>query len=637
MSTSSTDHRLAIVGTAGHIDHGKTALVRRLSGIDTDRLPEEKQRGISIDLGFAPLETPAGVHVGLVDVPGHERFVKNMLAGSGGVDLVLLVIAADEGVMPQTREHLAIVQLLGVERAIVVLSKSDLVEPDWLELVTKDVRSFMQAHGFEDPPIIPFSAVSGEGRDAVMAELDRQLDGLPLRAADQPARLPVDRVFVMEGFGTVVTGTLWRGSVKVGDTLDLLPAGKPVRVRRIQVHGKTVDEARAGQRTALAIHGVSREEVKRGDWVVASESLRPSRFLDVRVELLADHPKELKNNTRMRFHLGASEIIGRVVLLDAEVLKPGESALAQVRLEREAVAARGDRFVIRQYSPARTVGGGSVIEPVASRKRKSTGGVESLAVHESGSLEARLLERLEQEVKPAPAQVLAQAVGEPVAQVEETMAALVSEGSAVSPVDGRWLAPSKWNAGRDAVEGAVRQWMSDHPAQFGVMKGELKRDLKKDVEPKLFDAAFEHLVADNVLEQRGERVRVAGEPWEPPAEAIAALEKLEALLEADGLSVPENKEWQVKLGKDAAEVASLGFFLERLVRVNNDLTYTAKQMDRVRKELTAAFEKTPEMTMADFKELFGVSRKFSVPLFEHCDRLGWSVRVGDVRKKGGRG
>jgi selenocysteine-specific elongation factor len=631
---TTTSTRLAIVGTAGHIDHGKTALVRRLTGVDTDRLPEEKQRGISIDLGFAPLETPAGVHVGIVDVPGHERFVKNMLAGSGGVDLVLLVIAADEGVMPQTREHLAIVRLLGVTRAIVVLTKSDMVEPEWLEMMTRDVGAFVRAAGLGEAPILAVSSVTGAGIDALMAEIDRQFESLPLRAYDQPARLPVDRVFVMEGFGTVVTGTLWRGVVKTGDTLTLQPSGYPVRVRRVQVHGKTVDEARAGTRTALALHGVDREQVERGDWLVATGSLRPSRFVDVRFELLPEAAKEFKSGTRVRFHLGASEIIGRLVLLEGRVLAPGASALAQLRLEKDAVAARGDRFVIRAYSPSRTIGGGAVIDPVAERRRRSGGGVAALAVHESGSLEARLLERLALEAKPVATAVLAQAVGEKEADVGRVLGVLAAAGEVAAPAEGRWLGLAPWTAARARIEDEVRAYAAKFPARYGVMKGELKRDLKGALDAALFDAAFDALVRDRVIEQRGERVRAAGDEWAPPAEVLAGLARLEKLLEADALAVPENAAWQKTLGKEAGEIAALGFFLERLVRVTGELTYTAAQMARVRELLDAAFGQKPSLAMSEFKDVLGVSRKYSVPLAEHCDRVGWTVRVGDERRRG---
>src|SRR5499427_2437219 len=631
--------RLAVVGTAGHIDHGKTALVRRLTGVDTDRLPEEKKRGISIDLGFAPLATPGGVRVGIVDVPGHERFVKNMLAGVGGVDLVLLVIAADEGVMPQTREHFAIVRLLAVERGVIVLTKRDLVEDEWLTMVARDVRTLVRGSFLESAPIVPFSAVTGDGAPELLEAIDAQLASLDALADSEPARLPIDRVFTVEGFGTVVTGTLWRGHVRTGDVLDLLPRGEQVRVRRVQVHGATIDEALAGQRTALALHGVERDQVARGDWLCAPGSLRPSRVLDVRFELLPDYPREWKADTRVRFHLGASEIIGRLLLLGSSgtsSLAPGGSALAQVRLEQPTVAARGDRFVVRSYSPSRTVGGGTVIEPVAERRRRSdVAGLDSLEVHESGSLESRLLEKLAGSPRPVLIDQLAKDVGENPATVGAALETLLRRGSVVSPAHDRWLSDTRWGDVREQVLHTVRDFAEKNPARYGVMKGELKAGLKTAMDSGLFDLAFGSLLADGELEQTGERVRPGGMPWEPPAAALASLEKLEGMLEADGFQVPENASWQKTLGTGATDAAGLGFFLGRLVRVNAELTYTSSQMSRLEALLSGWFSSGhAALTVADFRGITGASRKFGVPLLEHCDRVGWTVRVGDERKKG---
>ena len=628
--------RLAIVGTAGHIDHGKTALVQRLTGVDTDRLPEEKKRGISIDLGFAPLVTPAGVHVGIVDVPGHERFVKNMLAGVGGIDLVLLVIAADEGVMPQTREHLAIVQLLGITRGIVVLTKSDLVEREWLDEVTNDTRALLAGTPLAAAPVVEFSAVTGAGQEALLAAMDAALAAAPGRALDAAARLPVDRVFTVEGFGTVVTGTLWRGAIRTGDAMELLPGGQAVRVRRVQVHGATVEEARAGQRTAVALHGVAKEQVERGDWLVAPGSLKASSIMDVRFELLADVPREWKAATRIRFHIGASEIIGRLVLLEGTTLKPGQSALAQVILEKPAVPARGDRFVVRSYSPSRTVGGGTIIEPVAARRSRRAAGLASLAVHESGSIEARLLERLGLERKPAATALLAQALAEKEAVVRDALTRLVAAGQAVAPVEGRWLSVAQWGAAQEGIAREVAAHCAKFPARFGIPKGELKSGLKSAMDGALFDAAFDALVADGTLAVRGERVRPASSPWEPPAAVMAALERLESELESAGLAVPETAAWQAKLGPTGLEVLSLGYFLGRLVRVSQEFTYTAKQLEGLRAKLAAHFAKKPTMNVAEFKELAGVSRKYAVPLMEHGDRVGWTARSGDERKVGGK-
>jgi selenocysteine-specific elongation factor len=634
--TSSSASRLAVVGTAGHIDHGKTALVRRLTGVDTDRLPEEKARGISIDLGFAPLVTPAGIQVGIVDAPGHERFVKNMLAGVGGIDLVLLVIAADEGVMPQTREHLAIVQLLGVRRAVVVLTKADLVERDWIEVVTRDVRRALAGTPLAEAPIVEFSAVDGRGQEALLAILDRELQHAPGRSADAPARLPVDRAFVVEGFGTVVTGTLWRGAVRAGDTLEQLPARRAVRVRRVQVHGQTVPQARAGQRTALALHGVEREQVARGDWLVAPGSLVPSRVLDVRFELLPDTPRPWPARSRVRFHLGAGEHLGRLVLLEGTALAPGKSALAQVLLERESAPARGDRFVIRSYSPSRTVGGGSVIEPVARPRRRRQGGLEALAVDESGSLEARLLQRLAREESAMSAGALASALAADVAAVTAELQRLRGAGKVSLQGEGRWLAGARWEAALASVEQEVSAYALRHPARFGIAKGELKSGLRARLDPGLFDAAFDELMRRGRLLMEAERVRPSSLPWQPPAATLAALDHLEVDLEAAGFAVPENAAWQARLGAEAPEVGALGHFLGRLVRVSQELTYTARQLDELRRRLQRHFAAHPHLDVAAFKQLAGVSRKYAVPLLEHADRSGWTVRKGDVRTRGGR-
>ncbi|OGF10589.1 MAG: selenocysteine-specific translation elongation factor [Candidatus Eisenbacteria bacterium RBG_16_71_46] len=631
-----TATRLAVIGTAGHIDHGKTAMVRRLTGVDTDRLPEEKQRGISIDLGFAPLTTPAGVHVGIVDVPGHERFVKNMLAGVGGIDLVLLVIAADESVMPQTREHLAIVQLLEVTRAVVVLTKRDLVEREWLELVTRDVRELLASTPYAAAPIVEFSALTGAGQEALLATIDRELAATSGRPAEEPVRLPVDRVFIVEGFGTVATGTLWRGRVRTGDTLGLQPAGRSVRVRRVQVHGHTVDEARAGQRVALALHGVDKGQVARGDWLVAPASLRASKLLDVRFELLADYPRAWRANARVRFHLGASEIIGRLVLLEGESLEPGASALAQLRLEQPAVAARGDRFVIRAYSPMRTVGGGAVIEPVAVKRRRHAAGLEQLALHESGSLETRLLQRLVVESHPIATAALAQAMGESEETTRAALVRLLVSKTVVSPLDGRWIAPARWKAAREAIEHAVRDYAAQYPARYGIMKGDLKSSLKGIVDATMFDPAFDSLAVERALVQQGERVRPAGPTWEPPPETLGALDQVETTLEAAGLAVPENAVWQRGLGEAATEVVALGFFLGRLVRVSQEFTFTARQLEALRLKLSVFFAGEPTLDIAAFKRLTELSRKYAVPLLEHADRVGWTVRVGDARKPGSR-
>jgi selenocysteine-specific elongation factor len=360
----------------------------------------------------------------------------------------------------------------------------------------------------------------------------------------------------------------------------------------------------------------------------------------VRFELLGDYPREWKPDTRVRFHLGASEIIGRLLLLGPAAtnggLRAGDSSLAQARLEQPTVAARGDRFVIRSYSPSRTVGGGSVIEPVAERRRRSdVAGLDSLEVHESGTLESRVIEKLSGWTKTASTEQLATEVGESVTAVQAALEALVRHGSAVSPASGRWLSDSRWGDAREQVLHAVREYAERNPARYGIMKGELKAGLKATLDAGLFDLAFAALLSDAEIEQTGERARPGSMPWAPPAAALASLEKLEGMLEADGFQVPENAAWQKSLGAGAADASGLGFFLGRLVRVNAELTYTARQMSRLQSLVAGWFDGGhTSMTVADFRGITGASRKFSVPLLEHCDRVGWTVRVGDERRRG---
>jgi selenocysteine-specific elongation factor len=397
-----------------------------------------------------------------------------------------------------------------------------------------------------------------------------------------------------------------------------------------------VEEGRAGQRTAVALHGVEREQVERGDWLLAPGSLRPSSILDVRFESLADLEKDWPGNSRVRFHLGASEIIGRLVLLEGESVAPGASALAQVRLERPTVAARGDRFVIRQYSPSHTIGGGSVIEPVAAKRRRH-GALDALEVRESGSLEARLLQRVETEGSPVSTSRLADVVGESQTVTRAALERLLEDHEIARPLPDRWLALTRWHGALEIIEREVRGYADKHPSRFGYPKGELKSGLKVAMEGTLFDLAFHALEEEGRLEVRDQRVRPADSPWEPPAATTEALRKLEAELEANGMSVPDALQWQGKPDSAAAEVATLGLFLERLVRVNQELIYTSHQMKVLRAKLADHFAKKPVLTMAEFKEMASVSRKYAVPLLEHCDRVGWTVRAGDERKRGGRG
>ncbi|MBN2538823.1 MAG: selenocysteine-specific translation elongation factor, partial [Deltaproteobacteria bacterium] len=359
-----------ILGTAGHVDHGKTSLIKALTNVDTDRLKEEKERGITIELGFAPLVLPDGQRIGIVDVPGHEKFVKNMVAGVGGIDLVALVIAADEGIMPQTREHFEICELLGIKRGLVALTKIDMVDKEWLALVQEDIRNFFEGTFLETAPIVPLSSVTGVGLAEFLAALNEIISTLDERTDSGLFRLPVDRVFTMKGFGTVITGTLASGKIRVGDTVEITPAGGQAKIRGIQVHNETAQAAQAGQRTAINLQGTDRTTIERGYVLTRPSTFQASNRLDIHMRYLASAGKKLKNRALVRFHTGTSEAISRIILPDRDHIEPGEETYAQVIPETPVVAMSGDRFVIRSYSPITTVGGGEIIDPLAKKRKK---------------------------------------------------------------------------------------------------------------------------------------------------------------------------------------------------------------------------------------------------------------------------
>jgi len=627
---------LAVVGTAGHIDHGKTALVRRLTGVDTDRLKEEKERGISIDLGFAPLTTPAGRKVGIVDVPGHERFVRNMLAGIGGIDAVLLVIAADEGVMPQTREHFAIVKLLEVPRGLIVLTKADLVDdPAWLAAVEADARALVKGSFLETAKVLPFSAVTGAGERELLAALDDLLAEEPDRPSGDPARLPIDRVFTVEGFGTVVTGTLWRGRVAVGDTVSVEPQGRSARVRSVQVHGASVEAASAGQRTALALHGLSKDDLSRGDWVLAPGSLTPSTLISARVDLLPEAAKSLATRTRVRVHLGSGEALGRVVLLESESLEPGHSALAQLRLESEVVAARGDRFVIRSYSPMRTIGGGTVLEPLAERRKR--GALGGLDVAESGSAGDRVRFALDDAgLAPRSVAELARSLEAEPAAIAAELDALLAAGAAVRLPDGRALGRDGFDAACDRIRDEFAVYGKAYPLRWGPTRGELKARLARALDGAVFDAALASLLAESIVLVRGDRVA------EAPGRALVgkhleASRKLMATLEAAGAAPPELASLLPTLGLPLGEALELAGRLLAdgdLVRIDADFVWVRPAWSRAVEFVRGHFAHASELSVSEIKDGLGISRKWAVPLLEALDRERITRREGNVRVAG---
>ncbi len=627
-----------IVGTAGHIDHGKTSLVKALTGIDTDRLKEEKERGISIELGFAFLRLEEGITLGIVDVPGHERFVKTMLAGIGGIDLVILVIAADEGVMPQTREHLHICQLLGIQRGLVALTKKDLVDEEWLGLVTEEIRTSLQGTFLHSAPILPVSTLSGDGLSELRQALAILAAETRPKRVDGMVRLPIDRVFTVRGFGTVVTGTLWAGSLSVGDEVIILPKGLPSRVRRLQVHNESVERVLAGQRTAVNLPGIETHQIERGDLLCLPDTLRPTMALEATLSLLPDAPKTLANRTRVRFHLGTAEILARVILLDKEELNPGEEAYVHLRLETPTAALSQDRYVLRSYSPPFTIGGGVILDPCPPLKRRRRPEVVThLKVLERGSPADRLLQLL----KSASASPLALSIlllsdldPEP---LRRELEGLLKAGKIIC-LKGRegeaYLHREVYEDLREAMLSQLQAFHAQHPLREGIAKEELKSRMATKIAPPLFTQLLADLTEAGQVAQDRDRIRLAEHrPQLSPAEAILK-EHLETLYRNAGLQ-PLTLEGALKEVGEDRKVAQAVFFrlVEEgiLIKIRDDLYLHRSPYEQAKALLLAYLAEHPSISVPAFKDLLGVTRRHAIPYLEHFDQIRLTRRQGDER------
>ncbi|GBE15210.1 selenocysteine-specific elongation factor [bacterium BMS3Abin14] len=633
-----------IIGTAGHIDHGKTALVRSLTGINTDRLKEEKERGITIELGFAPLTLPSGLRVGLVDVPGHERFVRNMVAGATGIDLVLLVVAADEGVMPQTREHLDICQLLGTRGGIVVLSKIDMVEADWLEMVTEDVREYLAETFLCDAPIIPFSAVDGTGKDELLKAMEQAAMRVPGKSLEGVFRLPVDRVFSMKGFGTVVTGTLISGRIAVGEEVNFFPEGRRAKLRGIQVHGNQVRESSAGTRTAMNLQGIEKGQIRRGETAAHAGSLIPTYLLDVHIRLLSSAPRPLKNRTRVRLHLYTSEIMARVVLLEDESLDPGHEAVAQIRLEASAVAQPGDRFVLRSYSPITTIGGGVVLDPVPAKHRRMRKTVIAHLARLHTDNPGNRMEALLDEAGDygGTAGVIGTRAGVSVPEAIGLLRDLEADGKAVLIGDGPGaLAYSSvsFDGLKDRLVKVLHVFHRAHPLKKGIGKEELRMKSAGMLPDRPYRNLLSALAEKNVIGVDGNTVFLMGHSAAFTPEQQKLAKRVGAILEAAGLSAPFVLDLASDLGVDAPHLkAVLGLMCERgeAVRVKDDFYVHPDANSTLMARVDSYFGSNAELSMKGFREIAGTSRKWMIPLLEYLDRMQVTMRRGDVRiRRGG--
>ncbi|MBT3343025.1 MAG: selenocysteine-specific translation elongation factor [Gemmatimonadetes bacterium] len=618
-----------VIGTAGHIDHGKTQLVRALTGIDTDRTREERERGITIELGFAHFDA----NTTIIDVPGHERFVKTMVAGVSTIDVALLVIAADDGVMPQTREHLDVLQILGVERGIVALNKVDLVDDEWLDLVEDDIRGSLQGTFLESAPIRRVSALKDVGIDELSTDLRSMLAEVSERSSvARPFRLPVDRAFSVHGFGVVATGTAICGQLQIGDEVEQLPDGRRLRVRGLQCHGEDVKVIEAGARTAINLAGANGDQVLRGDTLAVPGSLRATSMLDVDLRLLASAPKAVEQRTRIRLHIGTVEVLGRVVLLQAEPLIAGERAMAQIRLEKPVVAAHGDRFVVRRYSPAVTIGGGVVLDPQPQKHREGESAADvALAELVEIDLHVALGTWTRHRGRQAPTRDDASAA---FGLSRDQLQAVSDESGEVISFDSRGhqhlVSRSLWESEVATMVDTLDRFHRAAPQEAGMPRPELARVRSARVDEPLFMALVTHLEKDGQISLEGVAIRLASHEVSLTADDDALATRLTEAIESAGWSQPPDADGLAALlAADAARIRSLLHAMERLDRVvflDEHLFLTSAQMADSRRQLEAHLTAEGEVSVSDYRKLLGTNRRYALALLNHFDAAGVTDR-----------
>ena len=646
---------MSCIGTAGHIDHGKSTLVKALTGIDPDRLAEEKERGMTIDLGFAWLKLPSGREVSIVDVPGHEGFIKNMLAGVGGIDAALLVVAADEGIMPQTREHLAILDLLRVRRGVVVLTKADLVDEEWIELVREEVAEQLQPTTLAGAEIIPVSAYTGKGLPALVAQLERIFDETEERHNIARPRLPIDRVFTMTGFGTVVTGTLLDGVFKAGQEVEVLPQGLKTRIRSLQTHRHQVEVATPGSRVAMNLANVPRTELERGNVVTLPGQLQRTMLIDARIQLLADAARPVGHNTLVEFYSGSQEVPAKVRLLDIEELKPGQSAWAQVRLSRPAVVARRDRFILRIPSPSTTIGGGEVINVHPRYHRRFQQSIlTALETLERGSPDELVLAALDRrrETSRPGAKSLHGLVGYELAQIAkqsnlspdvtlQTLETLLSEGR-VRRVGALWFAQTVWEALKEESVRLMSEQHRQHPLRSGLSKEEWRTRL--NLPPKMASEIFLALQEEGQLAEATNATGTPGGfirlPGFVPAFNAMQQQQVERLLRMfleSPYTPPGRSESEAVVGSEVLASLIEQGRLVKLGSSTDSVFFLRESYEEAVAKLVAYLQEHHKMTAAEARDVLGTTRKYILPLLEHMDERRITRRVGDERRLGTAG
>jgi len=626
-----------IIGTAGHIDHGKTSLVKALTGIDADRLEEEKRRGITIDLGFAHLELNAAsgekLRLGFIDVPGHERFVRNMLAGVGGIDLVLLVIAADESIKPQTREHFEICRLLSIPRGITVITKSDLVDEDTLSVARMEIEEFVRGSFLDTSrsPIVAVSARTGAGLDELKQEVARLAVDVPSRDTEALFRLPIDRVFVMKGFGTVVTGTLIAGKIKKEDEVEIFPSRLRGRIRGVQVHGASSEQASAGQRTALNLAGVQTEDLARGMTLAAPGLLEPTQRAGVQLSLLKG-AKPLKNRARVHLHAFTAESVAEVALYDAPELKPGSSGFAQLRTAAPLLLLPGDRLILRQFSPVVTIGGAVVLDSFPPTRQKKDAALAALNVFVAGNPQASLLTRISRrESEGLTVSGAVREMGLKESVVKPLIVKLLQEKQVIQTSD-RLVSAEAFAKTRQNALAILDAFHKANPLVAGISKEELREKLGLD--QTVLEAVLSQLVAEKKIEITGEQVRLAGRGVALKDDEAKAKEQIERAFSEAGLKVPFMKEVLAKLPVDSARAHKLVTLLLRdrvLIKLADDLVFHQSALQGLRQTMTQYKATSPKIDVGKFKDLIGVTRKYAIPLLEYLDQQRVTRRVGDER------
>ncbi len=630
-----------IMGTAGHIDHGKTTLIKALTGTDCDRLAEEKKRGITIELGFAFMDLPGGARLGVIDVPGHERFVKNMVAGAVGVDFVTLVIAADEGVMPQTREHLEICTLLGVKTGVVALTKVDMVDEEWLELVMEDLQSFLAGTFLENAPVFPVSSHTGRGLDDLRKALADLAGALKPKRRTDLARLPIDRVFTLKGYGTVVTGTLIAGTLKVGEDLLVYPDKTPTKVRSLQSHGDAVEESPAGRRTAVNLYGLEVDDLERGQILARPGALFPSEVWDLELTCLPSSPRALKHRTEIHFHHGTREILARLYFLDRDKLEPGETAVCQARFPQSMAGVFGDRCVVRAYSPLRTVAGGLIINPLGRKIKRFSEHIKILeglsSAASSDVVTAQLSFAGPEGLSFFRLMVMSDLESK---ALDKTLQLLGSRGEAL-------LIDRDGPEGRVYAHGAVVEGLSEsllahaaghhknEPLKPGLTRGELASTWGKDLPPKLFHFLVERLLKSGALAADQEYLRLPTHKVSLASDQVKLRDALMKAYGAGGLAPPNLKDVLEPLDltfKEALPVYKVLLDQGLLVKVKEEMFFTGEAVKTLVDMVTGYFNGAEEMGPVEFKGLTGLSRKYAIPLLEYLDKEKITVRVGDKRR-----